>query len=352
MKNHLHKVKRKFDYTDKTEYDFILNQSERSQPIQQSYYTKFLRSLKQEDFAYYPNTKNFKEKICDFYNVNTENLFLSDGSDIGIKSIFETFTTCGNIVTSEPSFPMYSVYASLYSCQYKGINYDKDTRQLSIDKMLSFVDEDTQLIILANPNSPIGDYKTIDEIKPLLDTGIPVLIDEAYIEFLDTEDLYYDSFIKYIDEYPNLIVTRTFSKAFGAAGCRVGMTFSNPHYIENISKFRQMYEISGVSMKYCEFLLDNFHLVDIYTQEVIEERKKVLTLMKNFSILDSEANWIHFNTHDDNLKTKQILDKHKVLVKYCKVHPYGKRDNWCRMTIQPNITEQDFFKELLNENNS
>tara|TARA_Y100000287_G_C14124274_1_gene306489 strand:- start:43 stop:786 length:744 start_codon:yes stop_codon:yes gene_type:complete len=247
---------------------------------------------------------------------------------------------------------MYQVYSYLYDCKYRGIHYDKDTRQLSIEDMLKFVDDETQLIILANPNSPIGDYKTIDEIKPLLDTGIPVLIDEAYIEFLDTEDLQWDSFIKYIDEYPNLIVTRTFSKAFGAAGCRVGMTFSNPHYIENISKFRQMYEISGVSMKYCEFLIDNFHLVDIYTQKVIEERKKVLTLMKNFSILNSESNWIHFNTHDDNLKTKQILDKHKVLVKYCKVHPYGERENWCRMTIQPGLSEQEFFKELLDEYNN
>jgi len=344
MKPHLHKVNRIIDYTDKSEYDFILNQSERSQPIPEPYYTEFIRSLKQEDFAYYPNTKNFKEKICEFYDVNTENLFLSDGSDIGIKSIFETFTTCGNIVTSEPSFPMYSVYASLYSCQYKGINYDKDTRQLSIDNILSFVDDETQLIILANPNSPIGDYKTIDEIKPLLDTGIPVLIDEAYIEFSKNE-----SFIKYIDDYPNLIITRTFSKGFGAAGCRVGMTFSNPHYIENISKFRQMYEISGVSMKYCDFLLDNYHIVEKYINDVIEERKKVLTLMKNFSILDSEANWIHFNTHDNNLKTKQILDKHKVLVKYCKVHPYGERENWCRMTIQPGLSEQEFFKELINE---
>ena len=344
MKSHLHKVERRIDYTDKSEYDFILNQSERSQPIPQSYYTKFIRSLTHEDFAYYPNTKNFKEKICEFYNVNTENLFLSDGSDIGIKSIFETFTTCGNIVTSEPSFPMYQVYASLYNCQYKGIHYNLDLLELSIDKMLEFVDDDTDLIVLANPNSPIGDYKTIDEIKPLLDTGIPVLIDEAYIEFSENE-----SFIKYIDDYPNLIITRTFSKGFGAAGCRVGMTFSNPHYIENISKFRQMYEITGVSMKYCEFLLDNYHIVERYINDVIKERKKVLTLMKNFNILDSESNWIHFNTHDDNLKTKQILDKHKVLVKYCKVHPYGARENWCRMTIQPNITEQNFFKELINE---
>jgi len=213
MKTHLHRVNRIFDYTDKSEYDFILNQSERSQPIPQSYYTKFLRSLKQEDFAYYPNTKNFKEKICEFYNVNTENLFLSDGSDVGIKSIFETFTTCGNIVTSEPSFPMYGVYASLYNCPYRGINYDVDLLEFSIDNMLSFVDDETQLIILANPNSPIGDYKTFEEIKPLLDTGKIVLIDEAYIEFSGKE-----SMIQYIDEYPNLIITRTFSKGFGAAG--------------------------------------------------------------------------------------------------------------------------------------
>jgi len=349
MKPHLHKVNRIIDYTDKSEYDFILNQSERTQPIPQSYYTKFLRSLKQEDFAYYPNTKNFKEKICEFYNVKTENLFLSDGSDVGIKSIFETFTTCGNIVTSEPSFPMYQVYASLYDCSYKGINYNVDTLELSIDKMLEFVDDDTNLIILANPNSPIGDYKTIDEIKPLLDTGIPVLIDEAYIEFLDTEDIYWDSFIKHIDDYPNLLVTRTFSKGFGAAGCRVGMTFGHKDMIEPLSKFRQMYEITGVSLKYCEFLLNNHHLVDIYCQEVVEEKKKVVSMLKNYEVVDSQCNWIHFNNQDDNKKTKEILEKHKVLVKYCKVHPYGFRENWCRMTIQPGLSEQDFFKELINE---
>ena len=343
MKSHLHKVKRIFDYTDKSEYDFILNQSERSQPIPEPYYTEFIRSLKQEDFAYYPNTKNFKEKICEFYNVNTENLFLSDGSDVGIKSIFETFTTCGNIVTSEPSFPMYGVYASLYNCPYKGIHYDVDTLEFSIDNMLSFVDDDTELIILANPNSPIGDYKTFEEIKPLLDTGKMVLIDEAYIEFSGKE-----SMIQYIDEYPNLIVTRTFSKGFGAAGCRVGMTFAHKDTIEPISKFRQMYEITGVSLKYCEFLLNNHHLVDTYIKEVVEEKKKVVSMLKHYEVIDSNCNWIHFNNQDDNKKTKEIFDKHKVLVKYCKVHPYGFRDNWCRMTIQPGLSEQEFFKELVN----
>ena len=342
MKPHLHRVNRIFDYTDKSKYNHILNQSERSENFSSILFELFKKDLKQEDFAYYPNTKNFKEKICEFYNVNTENLFLSDGSDVGIKSIFETFTTCGNIVTSEPSFPMYGVYASLYNCPYKGINYDVDTLEFSIDNMLSFVDDDTELIILANPNSPIGDYKTFEEIKPLLDTGKIVLIDEAYIEFSGKE-----SMIQYIDEYPNLIVTRTFSKGFGAAGCRVGMTFAHKDTIEPISKFRQMYEITGVSLKYCEFLLNNHHLVDTYIQEVVEEKKKVVSMLKHYEVIDSNCNWIHFNNQDNNKKTKEVFDKHKVLVKYCKVHPYGFRDNWCRMTIQPGLSEQEFFKEIL-----
>ena len=342
MKPHLHRVNRIFDYTDKSKYNHILNQSERSENFSSILFELFKKDLKQEDFAYYPNTKNFKEKICEFYNVNTENLFLSDGSDVGIKSIFETFTTCGNIVTSEPSFPMYGVYASLYNCPYRGINYDVDTLEFSIDNMLSFVDDDTELIILANPNSPIGDYKTFEEIKPLLDTGKIVLIDEAYIEFSGKE-----SMIQYIDEYPNLIVTRTFSKGFGAAGCRVGMTFAHKDTIEPISKFRQMYEITGVSLKYCEFLLNNHHLVDTYIQEVVEEKKKVVSMLKHYEVIDSNCNWIHFNNQDNNKKTKEIFDKHKVLVKYCKVHPYGFRDNWCRMTIQPGLSEQEFFKEIL-----
>ena len=341
MKPHLHRGNRIFDYTDKSEYDFILNQSERSQPIPHSYYTKFLRSLKQEDFAYYPNTKNFKEKICKFYNVKTENLFLSDGSDVGIKSIFETFTTYDRIITSEPSFPMYKVYSELYQCEYFGIPHEKDYT-ISMENILSNITHDTNLVILANPNSPMGEYKSFDEIRTLLEQDVMVLIDEAYIEFTDNE-----SMIQYIDEYPNLLVTRTFSKGFGAAGCRVGMTFGHKDTIELLSKFRQMYEITGVSMKYCEFLLNNHTLVDTYIQEVKEEKKELVSMLKGYDVIDSNCNWIHFNTTDDNLKTKQIFDKHKVLVKYCEL-PHDDRKNWCRLTIQPNITRQDFIKELIN----
>ena len=340
MKQYLKNIKRTFDYTDKSEYDFILNQSERDEKISSVLFEIFKRQLKQEDFMYYPNTKNFKEKICKFYNVKTENLFLSDGSDVGIKSIFETFTTCGKVITSEPSFPMYKVYSELYQCEYFGIPHEKDYT-ISMENILSNITHDTNLVILANPNSPMGEYKSFDEIRILLEQDVMVLIDEAYIEFTDNE-----SMIQYIDEYPNLLVTRTFSKGFGAAGCRVGMTFGHKDMIEPLSKFRQMYEITGVSMKYCEFLLNNHTLVDTYIQEVKKEKKELVSMLKGYDVIDSNCNWIHFNTTDDNLKTKQIFDKHKVLVKYCEL-PHDDRKNWCRLTIQPNITRQEFITELL-----
>ena len=341
MKSHLKKIQRTFDYTDKSQYDYVLNQSERNEKISNVLFEIFKKQLKQEDFMYYPNTKNFKEKICKFYNVKTENLFLSDGSDVGIKSIFETFTTYDRIITSEPSFPMYKVYSELYQCEYFGIPHEKDYT-ISMEKILSNITHDTNLVILANPNSPMGEYKSFDEIQTLLEQDVMVLIDEAYIEFTDNE-----SMIQYIDEYPNLLVTRTFSKGFGAAGCRVGMTFGHKDTIELLSKFRQMYEITGVSLKYCEFLLNNYKLVDTYIQQVKEEKKRLVSMLKGYDVIDSNCNWIHFNTTDDNLKTKQIFDKHKVLVKYCEL-PHDDRKNWCRLTIQPNITRQDFIKELLN----
>ena len=337
-KSYLNKIQRRFDYQNKSNYDYVLNQSERTTHI--AGFQKFLQTINQEDLFFYPNTKKFKQKICNFYGVNDNQLYLCDGSDSGIKTIFESLTDKGRVITSEPSFPMYKVYSDLYGCEYFGIPHEQNYT-ISIEKILSNITHETDLIILANPNSPMGEYKLFDEILHLLKFDIPILIDEAYIEFTGNE-----SFVKYIDEYPNLLVTRTFSKGFGAAGCRVGMVFGDKKNIELISKFRQMYEISGISMKYCEYLLDNYDIVDSYIQDVVNEKNKIVSLMNDYDVIDSNCNWIHFNNEIDNVDVIRIFEKNKVLVKYCKI-PNDDRNNWCRMTIQPNITDEKFMRELI-----
>ena len=342
MKEWLKNIERKFNFEDKSKYDYVLNQSERTQHFPEDLYQEFLSSLKQEDFFHYPNTQEFKEKICEFYGVETDQLFLCAGSDVGIKSVFEAFTDGGRVVTSDPSYPMYKVYSKLYQCEYFGIPHEEDYT-ISMEKILSNITNDTDLVILANPNSPMGEYKSFDEIRILLEQDVPVLIDEAYIEFTDSE-----SIINEINNYPNLFITRTFSKGLGAAGCRVGMVFSNEENIELISKFRHMYEISGVSMKYCEFLLDNYDIVDNYIQSVKEEKKKLVSMLKGYDVIDSNCNWIHFNDKLDNVKTKNIFDKYKVLVKYCNI-PHDDRKNWCRLTVAPFMSNFIFFKEIIDK---
>jgi len=338
MKKHLKDVVRKYDTIDKSKYDYVLNQSERTIPIPG--FQKFLQSINQEDFFFYPNTESLKELICEYHCLQYNQLFLCAGSDVGIKAVFETFTNGGRVITSDPSFPMYKVYSELYQCEYFGIPHEKDYT-ISMEKILSNITHDTDLIILANPNSPMGEHKSFDEIRILLEQGVPTLIDEAYIEFVDEPGL-----LEYINEYPNLIITRTFSKAYGAARCRVGMVFSNKDNIEMISKFRHMYEISNVSMKFCKHLINEVDLVDTYVEEVVEEKEKLISMMKDFDVIDSNCNWIHFNNEIDNADTIRIFDKHKVLVKFCSI-PHDDRKNWCRLTIQPNITKQKFIKELL-----
>jgi histidinol-phosphate aminotransferase len=341
VKNWIKNIERKLDLDDKSQYDYVLNQSERTQHLPDNLYQEFLGTLKQEDFFFYPYTEKFKEKICKFYGVDYNQLFLCAGSGLGIKSVFESFTDGGRVITSHPSFPMYKVYSELYQCEYFGIPHEKDYT-ISMEKILSNITNDTDLVILANPNSPMGEYKSFDEIRIILEQNVAVLIDEAYIEFSDNE-----SIVNEINNYPNLFITRTFSKGFGAAGCRVGMVFSNENNIELVSKFRPTHEISGISMKYCEFLLDNYSVVDDYIKNVKKEKKKMISLLSNeFDVIDSDCNWIHFNDKLDNVKTKNIFDKYKVLVKYCSI-PHDDRNNWCRLTIQPEMSNFDFIKELI-----
>ncbi len=342
MKQYLKNIERRFDTEDKFKYDYVLNQSERTQHLPDNLYQEFLGSLKQEDFFFYPNTEKFKEKICEFYGVENDQLFLCAGSDLGIKSVFETFTDGGRVITSDPSFPMYKVYSELYQCEYFGIPHEKDYT-ISMEKILSNITNDTDLVILANPNSPMGEYKSFDEIRILLEQDVPVLIDEAYIEFSDR-----DSLINEINNYSNLLITRTFSKGFGAAGCRVGMVFSSSDNMELISKFRPMHPITGVSTKYCEFLLDNYSVVSEYVEGVKQEKKKMIYSLSEvgFEIIDSNCNWVHFNDETDNIKLKRVFDKYKVLAKYCSV-PHDNRKNWCRLSIVPSMSKFEFFKEVL-----
>ena len=241
MKKYLNKVVRKDNKENKNLFKVVLSQNERNLKLPDTLFKSFISSIKQKDIFFYPDISKLKLKLAKFLGVRQYNLLITPGSDIGIKTVFESFELKGkNIITSNYCFPMYSVYADLYQTTIKKVRYTN--RGLNFRWLLDKVDKDTQFIIIANPNSPLGDYYSFDQIKILLETGIHVIIDEAYIELTDKKSL-----ANKVKEYDNLTVLRTFSKGYGAAGCRVGYVISNKSNIDIYNKFRFMYEISGNS---------------------------------------------------------------------------------------------------------
>jgi histidinol-phosphate aminotransferase len=300
MKSHLKNIYRKSNQEDKTKFKYVLTQNERNHPLADLFVGAFFNSLNQKDICFYPNTSRLKEKICKHYNIDIDNLLLTPGSAFAIKTIFETFNVKGNnVVTSDYFFPMYQVYSDLYECELRKAKYTG--MKLDINKIIELVDEDTQFIILANPNSPLGDLYTKKDIIKLLETGVFVVIDEAYLEFTGEE-----TSIPLIEEYKNLIVTKTFSKAYGAAGCRVGFLVSHIENMEYLSKFRSMYEINAIGAKYTELIMDNIEYFQSYFQEMMTGKKKFITKLKNegYSIIDTQGSWFYLErfTDKDNLE--------------------------------------------------
>ena len=305
MKKHLKSIYRKSNQEDKSKHKFVLTQNERNFPLDKQLLSNFFSSLNQNDICFYPNTSTLKEKICKYYRIKVENLLLTPGSSFAIKTIFETFDVKNkNVITSDYFFPMYQVYSDLYQTELRKAKYSDMT--LLPSDLLNLVDKDTQFIILANPNSPLGDVYNNFQIKKLLENGVFVIIDEAYLEFTGEE-----SCIPLINEYKNLIVTKTFSKAYGAAGCRVGFLASHKDNMEYLSKFRLMYEINGIGAKYTELIMDNIEYFQQYFYDMKVGKRKFIHKLKKegYTIKDTDASWFFLKRFTDKDNLEYFNDK-------------------------------------------
>lgn len=343
MKDYLKKVIRKSYTEDKLSYDLVLDQSERFVNYDNEIFQSFLSTLTQHDFSLYPNTYAFNQAVADFYGVKNEEISGNFGSDGCIKSIIDSFCKKDSeIIVPIPNFPMYEVYSNINQNKFIGVPLKEDL-STNIDEIINKVNENTSLIILSNPTSPIGEYIPFDQIKRILDLGIPVLIDEAYIEFCEIGK----SVIDKINEYKNLLVTRTFSKSNGAAGVRFGCVISNKENIDLIFKLKPMFEMTGPSMKYVKFLIENYHIVELYIKETLDEKKNIISYLKSkkYKVIDSNCNWIHFNNDNENEKLQDVFKENNILIRFSGI-PHSNLKNWCRLTIQPNLLKTKFFKLL------
>ena len=208
-----------------------LDMNENPEGLPEEFVREVLNDITPEFLAMYPESDGLIKKISKHLDISTNQIAITNGSDMAIRYIFETFAEKGsNVVTVFPSFEMYSVYCRMYGLHQKKVNYDKHFN-ISIEEIIDSIDNKTDLVVLLNPNNPIGNVYSKKEVERVIckaqDVGAIVIIDEAYHYF------YENTYIDYVNKFNNVIILRTFSKLCSIASCRIGFIVSNVDIIKN-----------------------------------------------------------------------------------------------------------------------
>ena len=298
-----------------------------------------------ENLIRYPDTdaNSLKERIAKIYNIGKENIICGVGSDQLIELVIKLFVEPGDkVLVPNPSFAMYGISTILNHGEV--VEYElKEDFTYSVNKLINLYNkENPKIIFLCTPNNPTGTIIEKEEIKELLKTvKCPVVIDEAYAEFVK------DSMIDEIKEYNNIIILRTFSKAFGLASLRVGYAISCEDMINALNLCKPPYNLSAASQKMAELVLDN---IDYYNKEVEAikiNRESMYKKLKDIKIIDvvypSQANFILVKSSRADRIVKYLEDR-KILVRG--FGGEGRLKNCIRITIGTEEENTNIIREL------
>ncbi|MBZ9778675.1 histidinol-phosphate transaminase [Psychroflexus sp. CAK8W] len=269
------------------------------------------------DYNRYPDPyqHELKSAISEIKQIPKENILLGNGSDEVLDLIFRAFCEPkeDEIITMPPTYGMYEVLANLNDIKTILVPLKKGF-QIDVDSVISSITEKTKLIFICSPNNPSGNLLQINDIKNILEksSGL-VVIDEAYIDFAANS-----SFISELNDYPNLIITQTFSKALAHAGIRVGMCFASERIISVLNKIKPPYNINQLSQKKAFEVVKNYETY-LFQVEIIKSEREILKEeFKNISwiehIYPSESNFLLCKVDNANFRYNQLL-KQKIVVR-------------------------------------
>jgi histidinol-phosphate aminotransferase len=255
-----------------------------------------LQSITPYNFSAYPEVDTIYSKLSKWIGIEKECIILTSGSDAGIKQVIEMLSNENEkVLVPSPTFAMYEVYCQMYNRNFVEIGYSTKDFSINLEEIYNNIDENTALVFLPNPNQPIDTLNTIEMIKELaeycLNYNAFLVVDEAYYLFSDI------SAVNLTQEFDNILVLRTFSKAFGLAGARLGYIIGNKENIEYLAKTRHMVEANTLSTKTAEFLLDNINYVYDYVSTIKSSQLYVLNELNNigYKITGKNANFVFIN---------------------------------------------------------
>lgn len=283
--------------------------------LDEQVFAELVSSLRPWMISAYPEVNPAYESLTETTGLSRDHFLLTAGSDAGIRTVIEAFCDPGDaLVITYPTYGMYEVYAQIYDVRCVKVSHRHDFSLDPVD-ILNALDERTKVIAIANPNGAIGCAVPTSDLQLIIEhasgNGAVVLLDEAYIHY------YQDHWTQRIDDYDNLVIVRTFSKAGGLAGLRFGYLLSNPALREWLFKIKPVIEISSVAAIFGAYLLKHPEVVERAVKATLQGRDYLLARLReaDFETYCGATNFIQVKFGPYKEAVLEELSKRKIRVK-------------------------------------
>lgn len=317
------------------QYNIVLNANESPYNIFDYVKDEVLDSVNQFNPQLYPDAgaQKLRKRLSEYIQVPESQIICGNGSDEIISMIFNAFVDTEDVVvTHAPTFDMYDIGTKISKGRLIPVQDDENFK-INVDGIIEQVNENNaKLLFICVPNNPTGYVIPKEEIIRILNsTNCIVVIDEAYCEF------YGISCIDLIDIYPNIIVLRTLSKAFGMAGLRVGYGVGSKEIIDWLYKLKQPYNLNSMSQILATIVLEHKDKIQLFIEKIVKERIRLYDTMQGFNnltVFPSSSNFILVKSSKSKIIYNDLL-KSGILIKYYGDHSVLK--DCMRLTVgKPN----------------
>jgi histidinol-phosphate aminotransferase len=301
---------------DSPQYEIIVNANENPYDFPMILKRQFCDAICNTDLNRYPEAcfPELLEALETYTGVPKEGIICGSGSDEIIAMINQSFIDPGDVIISHsPSFAMYDIWSTIANAKHIQVK-DLDHHIPDIDTMIKKAcDNNAKLLYICNPNNPTGYiFPQKDIIKILNAVPSIVILDEAYIEFWG------ESGVNLLTNYPNLLILRTFSKAFGLAGIRCGYALGNKELIDILYKVKGPYNLNVLTQTLVIIALNNKDVILKNIEIIKSEREKAMELlseMNAFTLYPSGSNFIYFES-DQAFELYEALLANNILIKH------------------------------------
>lgn len=273
-------------------------------------------SVIDESYNRYPDPyqQQLKLKISQVKKIHPEQIFLGNGSDEPIDLIIRMFCAPGrdNIIVMPPTYDMYSVSATIQEVEVRRVPL-RDNYEINVEKVLGTADENTKIIFICSPNNPTGNSFQVKSIERILTDfeGITV-IDEAYIDFSTGK-----GYLNKLNNYENLVILQTLSKAWGLAGLRLGMAFGAKRIIQILNKIKFPYNINEVTQKLVLKALNFENRKIELVQAILDQRSYLEKELGKLPIVEkifpSDANFLLVRFWEASRVFQYLLEKNIIV---------------------------------------